>query len=318
MRLVQQAVDHLAQKEITSATPFEAVLKALESAWAQQEKKLQARREAEQQALLQAEQREMLAESIAAKVQNIAGADQVPADIVDFVTGPWARVAAQAQLQQPDTEDGDPGGYLALVPRLFWSVQADRVGTARDHLVDAIPPMLAKLREGLQTIDQPTPEINAFIERLVLLHQQVLDAAEAASQQAMLEAEPALETSEADMEPQLPSSSAEAVDVNLEDAVPEASLQAAVDEDPFYIGAWVDLVTNGKVVRTQLTWASPHNTLFLFTGADGSTQSMTRRMRDKLAAEGLLRVLPRQHVVDRAIGAMASSSRQNRRSSARK
>lgn len=178
--------------------------------------------------------------------------------------------------------------------------------------------MLAKLREGLQTIDQPTPEINAFIERLVLLHQQMLDAAEAASQQAMLEAEPALETSEADMEPQLPSSSAEAVDVDLEDAVPEASLQAAVDEDPFYIGAWVDLVTNGKVVRTQLTWASPHNTLFLFTGADGSTQSMTRRMRDKLAAEGLLRVLPRQHVVDRAIGAMASSSRQNRRSSARK
>jgi hypothetical protein len=44
-------------------------------------------------------------------------------------------------------------------------------------------------------------------------------------------------------------------------------------------------------VRTQLTWASPHHTLFLFTAADGSTQSMTRRMRDKLAAEGTLRII---------------------------
>ena len=74
-------------------------------------------------------------------------------------------------------------------------------------------------------------------------------------------------------------------------------------------------MSNGKVVRTQLTWVSPHNTLFLFTGADGSTQSMTRRMRDKLTAEGLLRVLPRQHVVDSAIDAMASASRRKRSSS---
>jgi hypothetical protein len=44
-------------------------------------------------------------------------------------------------------------------------------------------------------------------------------------------------------------------------------------------------------VRTQLTWASPNGTLFLFTSPDGSTQSMTRRMRDKLAGEGTLRVV---------------------------
>jgi hypothetical protein len=317
MRLVQQAVDHLAQKEITSATPFEAVLKALESAWAQQEKKLQARREAEQQALLQAEQREMLAEKIAANIQKLSGVGYVPADIMEFATGPWARVAAQAQVQQPGAADGDPDGYLAVVPELFWSVQPDLVGTDKDRLIDAIPSMLAKLRQGLQSINHPVEDINAFVERLVLLHQQVLDAAEQASQQAALDAEPSPETSEAALEPEALSSMA-ALDVNLDNAAPAASAEAEADEDPFYIGAWVDLVTNGKVVRTQLTWASPHNTLFLFTGADGSTQSMTRRMRDKLAAEGLLRVLPRQHVVDRAIGAMASSSRQNRRSSSRK
>ena len=62
----------------------------------------------------------------------------------------------------------------------------------------------------------------------------------------------------------------------------------------FVIGAWLELTTHRKVVRTQLTWTSPQKTLFLFTGADGSTQSMTRRMRDKLAADGALRVVPEQ------------------------
>lgn len=92
----------------------------------------------------------------------------------------------------------------------------------------------------------------------------------------------------------------------------------ATIDDEFTVGSWVDLVSAGKVMRTQLTWASPHKTLFLFTAADGSTQSMTRRMRDKLAAEGSLRVLSHQHVVDRAIGAMASATRSKRPANTRK
>lgn len=69
---------------------------------------------------------------------------------------------------------------------------------------------------------------------------------------------------------------------------------SALDQgDPdFPIGAWVELSTNHRQVQTQLTWASPSGALFLFTAADGSTQSMTRRMRDKLLADGALRVLP--------------------------
>ena len=57
------------------------------------------------------------------------------------------------------------------------------------------------------------------------------------------------------------------------------------------MGAWVELISNQRPVRTQLTWTSPNGTLFLFTSPDGSTQSMTRRMRDKLASEGTLRVI---------------------------
>jgi len=80
-------------------------------------------------------------------------------------------------------------------------------------------------------------------------------------------------------------------------------------------GVWVDLVSNGKVMRTQLSWASPHKTLFLFTAPDNSTQSMTRRMRDKLAAEGALRIVSDQ---ERAADAAAASSRRGRLSSSGK
>ena len=311
MRLVEQAVDHLAQKQdITSPAPFEAVLKALENAWEKQEQKRQAHREAEKQALVQAEQRELLAEKVAGNIRKLTGVESVPADILEFATGPWAQVVAKAQSGAAAGGEADPGGYLALIPELFWSVQPALVGAEdKDRLVHSIPGMLSKLREGLRSIDHPAAQTSAFIERLVLLHQQVLEAVQA--QQAAPDSVAPPITHEADLEP--PASAGAALDVNLEEPGPTAP--AAPEEDPFFIGAWVDLVSNGKVVRTQLTWVSPHNTLFLFTGADGSTQSMTRRMRDKLTAEGLLRVLPRQHVVDSAIDAMASASRRKRSSS---
>jgi len=308
MRLVDQAVNHLAQLEVTNAAPFEAVLKALESAWETQEKKLQARREAEEKALLDAEQREMLAEKVASNIRALPDIGNVPADIMDFAAGPWADVVALAQISKPaGSTDGDPGGYLALVPLLFWSVQPELAGTEKPKLVEAIPGMLATVREGLSTIAHPEEQTSAFIERLVQLHQVVLDWS---SEPAPEEPAPEAESGEPSFLPDT------AIDVDL--ATVPAEPPAPTIDDEFVVGAWVDLVSAGKVMRTQLTWASPHKTLFLFTAADGSTQSMTRRMRDKLAAEGALRVLSSQHVVDRAIDAMASASRSKRPASTRK
>jgi hypothetical protein len=64
-------------------------------------------------------------------------------------------------------------------------------------------------------------------------------------------------------------------------------------------------------VRTQLTWASSHNSLFLFTNATGEAQSMTRRSRDKLLALGHLRVISGAPVVDGALNAVAQMAMRN-------
>ena len=47
-------------------------------------------------------------------------------------------------------------------------------------------------------------------------------------------------------------------------------------------GSWVDLALGGVWVRAQLTWASPHQTLFMFISGKGLAHSMSRRTLDRL------------------------------------
>jgi hypothetical protein len=77
------------------------------------------------------------------------------------------------------------------------------------------------------------------------------------------------------------------------------------------LGCWVEMLSNDQWVRTQLTWASPHGTLYLFTGVLGTTQSMTRRSRDQLLASGKLRLISGQPVVEGALDAVAQTAMRN-------
>lgn len=297
MKLVTEAVDHLSTNEIKDSGPFDTVLKALQSAWDTQEKKVQAQKDAEQKAQLHAEQREMLAEKMAADIRKLPDLERVPADVLDFAAGPWADVVALAQVMKSgDGAEDDPGGYLALVPVLLWTAQPDLTRLETDRLNEAIPGLLAKLRKGLKTINYPAVQTSAFLQRLVGLHQAAFEKSSASSSIA----------SQPDLQDDGPTSA----ELSVSSFAPPDSEQAVMDApDPyadFKIGVWVELVTNGRVVRTQLTWTSPHGTLFLFTAQDASTQSMTRRMRDKLASEGLLRIAPAPVVTTRSADLVAS------------
>ena len=75
-----------------------------------------------------------------------------------------------------------------------------------------------------------------------------------------------------------------------------------VDLEP---GAWVDLLGSDGWERWQLSWASPHGLLFMFTDAAGKARSMTRRgLQDRLA-NGSLRMVSAHAVVDGALDAVA-------------
>lgn len=280
MRLVHAVVSHLTGCEITSAAPFEAVLKAWQTAWDTQEKKLQALHQAEEEQLRQTEQRQMLAEKMAAGIRALSGVEQVPADVMDVAAGPWAQVVALAQTSDVDKNTDDPGGYVALVSDLFWSVQPDLARADPARLKAMVPGLLETLRTGLHSIDYPQASSQAFLARLLGLYRSLLVA----------------------QAPETPALPVDGVAMPLPCDI----------ETNFVVGAWIELTTHQRKVRTQLTWASPHQTLFLFTAADGSTQSMTRRMRDKLAAEGTLRVIAARPRVARTMDAMGKSTKASR------
>ena len=315
MRVVNEAVVHLSGLDIRDATPFAAVLTALEAAWstqAQKAQQAQAARDAQAQAELQAqklsERRTRLAEQVAQNIRKLRDIGQVPPDVMDFTTGPWAEVIAHAQLNQGEAQGDDPGGYLALVPELFWSVQPALVGTDTQRLHAVLPGLQATLQHGLLSVGRSQMQIDAFLLRLESVHDEVVAAALAAANHS----EPALAGLEADVPDSLSPVDTHAVMLAEASApAPAEAAAPAAEVDPypeFRVGAWVELASKRGPVRTQLTWASPHKTLFLFTAQDNSTQSMTRRVRDKLLAEGSLRVLP---------GAPSSEGRSRKPSSSR-
>lgn len=265
MLLTTRAVQHLSDSQTKSASLFDTVLRALETAWTWDAQEQRAARH------------RLLVEQVVADIRQLPDIGQVPADILEFATGPWADVVALAQLTQGEDgqeaqedsdngENGDPQGYRTLIPALLWSAQPALTRQNTELLNEVIPGLLAQLRKGLMSIDYPPAQTSALLQRLVGLHQSAFEEIAAESQDAQ----------------------ATAVALATEVREPDAT-------DPyadFVVGAWVDLTTNDQVVRTQLTWTSPQGTLFLFTAPDASTQSMTRRMRNKLVSEGLLRVVP--------------------------
>jgi hypothetical protein len=82
-----------------------------------------------------------------------------------------------------------------------------------------------------------------------------------------------------------------ATDMIVVQAAPEpVSTASDTITQPPDIGTWIEFLSNDQWVRAQLTWASPHGTLYMFTGAAGNPHSMTRRALDKMMARQAIRL----------------------------
>lgn len=331
---LQSAVRRLAVagQEVHGAPPFEQVLHELALVWDAQRPTGQLK--SAMQALQNAEERNLLAEKIGREIAARPDAAKIPAGILDFLRGPWAQVMAHARLADGASAD-DPGGYGELVLALLWSTQPALTRKNVGKLTRLVPRLLGKLREGLALIDYPSLKTSAFFELLMNLHQHAfkslgstVDAPfPAALQQSLFDAAdswiaPAEAKLSGFMEAPPENGLSPAVVTTLESA--EARIGSVMPFAPVVdqaslastdlclpVGSWVELMVNGVWIRTQLSWASAHGTLFLFTGASGSTQSMTRRSRDKLLAAGTMRIISGQAVVDVALDGVVRTAMNN-------
>ena len=186
---VQQSIGTLQRKTQAGETvqlAFGEVIERLSAIWAKLDVQETARREEAARALLHAEQRNTIAQYVAQEFRQQSDGVELPQMVLDFVCGPWAHAVAESQLRCTDGRT-DPQGFQALVPELFWSVQPSKATRNRKRLVQLIPGMLAKLRQGLAIIEFPHERITDFFAELIELHELALEggrqqAAQAAAQ----------------------------------------------------------------------------------------------------------------------------------------
>jgi len=331
---------------------FARVLMSLEEHWSRVDLELRPKQEEAARALLHAEQRNLLAHRMAADFHERLQGKKVPELVAAFLCGPWAQVIAESKLRLVDgTSDSD--GYLALVDDLIWSVQAKLAQRNRERLVKLVPNLLVKLRQGLMLIEYPEERIPRFFDELIALHEKAFEgprapkpkpSAPAAMPEDLGGPMQGLEVQELDEMPEDFSDEsdsliselglAEAADAEAPwvaeheaseagyipegEVLPPEQTGAAPPPRPWSsadlaIGTWVELAVKGEWVRAQLTWASPHGTLFMFISGKGLAHSMSRRTMDGLRTRNLMRIVAESHVMDNALDGVARAALRNDR-----
>ena len=255
----------------------------------------------------------------------------VPDFVKNFLRGPWAQVLAQAQLRSA-AGASDPAGYANAADDLIWSVQLRLTRRNRARLVGLVPNLLVKLRQGLHEISYPDERIPVLFDALIGLHEQAFEVTAGGAKLALVQntashfgPDDRLEADELDSvwNPQ-PASKAADMALNSRDALEDSGFDSqvnsvlAADAEPspwsvadLKIGSWVELFLQGIWVRAQLTWASPHATLFMFVSGVGLAHSMSRRTMDQRRAQGLIRVVSGGDVVGHALDAVAQAALRN-------
>ncbi len=338
---MHNAVTALLSKPSDALTRFTLVLDRLEGIWGGLDRVAKTRREEAAKALLHAEQRNLLAQKLSEQFRLFMADKEVPASVLMFVTGPWAQVVAENQLKAPAGVN-DPQGYEGLVEELAWSVQPRVARRNLGRLVEVIPAMLSKMREGLASVQFPMDRIGEFFDELITIHEEALETAQRLARMRsdshsdggtilpVHSATPALdepppsfadslqregeywfadkEAAEAGF---LEEDSALPVDVSGTQGTDEDLPAANVPPKELNLGAWAELMVEGNWVRAQLSWASPHRTLFMFVTPNGTAHSMTRRTMDRLRTQGLIKVVSDGEVVQQALDKVAQQALRN-------
>lgn len=302
LETLHQATDALLDARSNGSDTFEIALLALQEAWEEAQPRSRGKRERAVRALLRAEQRNMLAERIGQQVLDRPDAQNAPREALAFLTGPWAQVIAQARLLEAAPPD-DPGGYGSVITTVLWSVQpalAPRVAGQQKALAQ-------KIQAGLASIDHLPADTRRWQNLLAALRDLALSSATGN----------AVRVSESEDVPQKIDTWLAPLEMHESGFVPDVSIGLAATSAPdplpveeLAVGSYVDLLGEGWE-RWQLTWASPHGLLFMFTHATGATRSMTRRKLHQMLGQGTLRLVSGSPVVEGALDAVAQAAWRN-------
>lgn len=173
MAPVRQAVRALDGLPQAQPQDFAQRLQALEDGWRQQDQGETEAREHGLRSIQFAQQRQTLADKVAWEFSLRSDLDGVPAAVADFLYQDWSLVIAHAQLTDARGQL-DPGGYLAVVSDLLWSVKREAVLKEPARAFEVLPEVLRTLRRGLDLLGKDPEDAQTFFDVLMRYHDPVL------------------------------------------------------------------------------------------------------------------------------------------------
>lgn len=310
--IFQKTFDDAVRTLVSSAgeaSSFARILLKLDESSARVEAAQQQHAAEAARGLLRAEQRNMLARLHSKMLSERLIGIHAPHAVSAFLRGPWAQVVAEAQLHFADGTE-DPGGYIALVDGLLWSVQKHLIRNNQARLLEMMPDLLLKLRMGLSLISFPQQRMVAFFDTLISYQEKVFDEPDqGASVQSVASLQSEQDSFWVGEREAAESGYMNADDLDLVAAgipLPHADADRRIwQAEKLTTGAWVDLVVEGEWLRAQLNWASPQRSLFMFISGEGHAHSMTRRTLEKLKGAGRIRLVSDSRMMDKALDAVA-------------
>ena len=333
------------------APSFARVLRKLEDGWEREDAALRKHQEEAARALLHAEQRNMLAYKFAEDFNERLRDKELPDFVSHLLRGPWAQVMAEAQLRSADGVSDpagfselvddlvwsvqlrltrrNPNKLVHMVPSLLVKLRQglqlvdypeERIPLLFDNLIaiheQAFEHLLAEAGSAASSAASGAANDSAEAVDLAVEveHHDVLS--EPGRTEGLTdtggfwlgdhEAKDSgylVDATSADTDSRLDSIHSQEHNQNQ-----EFGLWVVSD---LRVGAWVELQFEGQWIRAQLTWASPHLTLFMFVSGRGLAHSMSRRTMEQRRVQGLIRIVSDGDVVGDALDAVARTALRN-------
>lgn len=242
--------------------------------------------------------------------------------VAGFIVDVWMHVVEQESVIAAGS--GGARVYRDLLPDLIWSVQNKATNEERAVLVNMLPSLANRLKEGLSLVQMTPKESSAALDLLMAAHTRVLRAgADGGPSQWSLEGirahfsrlslgtdQPAMpEVESREIESELAKRGV-AVDLDLER---EATPSFESDADwltHIQVGACVERWSDSGYQMARLAWISKRQTLYMFL-AEGEVAPVVYSAIAliKSLREGSVRLVERAPVFERAVESLLMGAR---------
>jgi hypothetical protein len=239
-----------------------------------------------------------------------------PEFLAQFLRTKWQLALEHSYQQQGEDSETWNAGVTTLED-MVWSVQPKKTPEDRKHLVALLPSLLKRLSAGMQTLQWPQEEREAFMSNLVEAHaaavkpslSAVPSPTAAVAEQAKVQAEVA--RASGDEAAAVKAEALAAAMVPAEPAAPEPEREILDDE---YLeiarglerGVWVEFEgEDGQLAFAKLAWVSPLRGTYLFTNRQGQKAlSMTAEELAERFRADRARLVEAEPLIDRAFSSV--------------